>query len=210
MAHTHTSSQEAIPNEIYVPFGNNCAVAYQCSKFGKRLYSLPFDWIVTKDVNKLCDCLVDNFSSFLDPVVLERKNESTNFPLIMDDSPKFDDHINIRTIRIYNKKYGISFVHDFDSSIVIDKSNEQFQKVVEKYNRRIDRFNQLMKDERYHKIVVHVGPKDDNVTHIENIMKSVGYANFTIKMISYSDVPNSSSWKLDEFDWGTFFKSFSQ
>jgi hypothetical protein len=119
-------------------------------------------------------------------------NQSNNFPLIDDDWPNnCDKQINIQKYK--HLLYNFTFCHDF--YIGIDIKN-----VIDKYNRRIDRFNMIMKDQNITKIILYIGKKIYD-EELDNVLKTLGFTNFKIKSKLYSEINKSSDWKRDNFDW---------
>ncbi len=119
-------------------------------------------------------------------------NQSNNFPLIDNDWPNnCDEKINIQKYK--HLLYNFTFCHDF--YIGIDMKN-----VLDKYNRRIDRFNMIMKDRNITKIILYIGKKIYD-EELDNVLKTLGFTNFKIKSKLYSEINKSSDWKRDNFDW---------
>jgi hypothetical protein len=125
----------------YVSLGPTCSIAYQLQKLGKKKESLPFDWIRCYSIGSVFHLIQNNFDGLFDG--LEYVKDDTKFPFIEDsvegnEVEKFDT-ISMKDTKIYkNDKLGISFFHDFKEGI--DKKD-----VIEKYNRRIERFYNVIK-----------------------------------------------------------------
>lgn len=183
--------------QVFVPLGTTCAIAYQLEKYDFRKFALPFDWLGCTD-QTICDVLEDDFSNFFDIDKMIVKNKSNNFPLLEDDwRESFSG-----TIRVRHKKYGFNFVHDFDQTMVL--GDEQYIKIMDKYNRRINRFREIMKNPNTYKICIHIGNKFD-INKCDEIMKKNSYQNYEIKSLILSEMPVSNGWQLDKFDWKLFF-----
>jgi hypothetical protein len=121
----------------YVSLGPTCSIAYQLQKLGKKKESLPFDWIRCYPINSVFHLIQNNFDGLFD--ALEYIKDDTKFPFIEDSEGETFDDIVIKDTKIYkNDKLGISFFHDFKEGI-------EKKDVLEKYNRRIERFYKVIK-----------------------------------------------------------------
>lgn len=180
---------------VYISLGDSCVVSYQLSKYNLKTYTFPFDWIKCNN-NSILRLLTDNFSSFLDPTYLVVKNTSNNFPLI--DENWNDNKTN--TIRVKNTKYNIDFVHDFVNGL------EDLDYVIEKYNRRIERFYKIMKDTSIKKILINVSNNFD-INKCYKILEENNCKNFKLFTISYEEIGKTKDWKMDEYNWEYFFNS---
>jgi hypothetical protein len=126
----------------YISLGPTCSIAYQLQKLGKKKESLPFDWIRCYPISSVLHLIQNNFSDLLDDI--EYVKDDTKFPFIEDnegeDESKTFDTIEMKDTKIYkNDKLGISFFHDFKEGIDV-------KEVMEKYQRRIDRFYNVVKN----------------------------------------------------------------
>lgn len=100
----------------YISLGYFCSIASELEKLGLRTESSPFDWVIS-DFKGVIMALENHFSEYLDYNFLSQ---------------------NIENHAVYmNVKYNISFYHDFDKYVSLEK---QLSKVQEKYNRRINKF----------------------------------------------------------------------
>lgn len=117
-------------NLIY-SIGTDCACASYMKMANLRSFSSPFDWLTHADFKTRMNLILNDFENFLnieDLVFLEKD------PNIINDD-KCDYYHNIK-----NDFY---FYHDFETG----KSLEQtFPTIKEKYNRRIKRFYQTIKE----------------------------------------------------------------
>lgn len=194
--------------KIYIPFGNDCAIAYQLEKLGLRNTSLPFDWIKS-DLEGLIQCIDDDFSYFCDESSFTMKNTSKNFKIIQDNY--FDGKLT-NSIRMLNSVYDFHHLHDFKLYVelgITQNLKYGFKKFKEKYNKRIIRFRELMRNNLVHKVIVHIGPQKDIelIDKLIEVFDSKSYTNFQIKFISYNEFETlkTSSWKREEYDWASFF-----
>ncbi len=194
--------------KIYIPFGNDCAIAYQLEKLGLRNISLPFDWIQS-DLQCLIKCINDDFTHFCDKSSFIMKNTSVKFKIIQDN---YSDGKLTDSIRMLNFTYGFHHLHDFklNSDLEITQNLEyEFKKFKEKYARRISRFKKLMCDQSIHKVIVHIGPDKDSklFDELRQVFDSKSYLNYKIKFIPYSEFEavGTTCWKREEYDWASFF-----
>lgn len=194
--------------KIYIPFGNDCAVAYQLEKLGIRNTSLPFDWIKS-DLEGLIQCVDDDFAHFCEETNFSMKNTSTNFKIIQEN---YSDGKLTDSIRMHNTVYDFHHLHDFKLYIthgITQNLEYGFKKFKEKYEKRIIRFRELMKNNLVSKVIVHIGPKKDVklFDRLKEVFNEKSYTNYEIKFISYCEFESigTSSWKRDEYDWASFF-----
>lgn len=100
----------------YISLGYFCSVASELEKLGLRTESSPFDWVIS-DLEGVISNIQNCFVDYLDYNFLSQE---------------------VYNHAIYtNTKYNISFYHDFDKYASL---KEQLPQVLEKYNRRIERF----------------------------------------------------------------------
>lgn len=118
----------------YISLGGDCSVAYNLQKFNKRTFAYPFDWVRINSLNIISDIIENEFNDFISSV--KKIDESNKFPLIDDN---FNDNTN--NTLIMENKYGVRFYHDFSVNYNLDE-------IIEKYNRRIIRFINLIKSNK--------------------------------------------------------------
>lgn len=106
--------------DCFISLGFACPVAASMSKYGLRSCSGPFDWLTTFDFSKVLYHLETDFKFFLERQNLER----------YDDNPR----------HFIEKTSGIRFMHDNECF------EDEYQKLKDKYCRRIDRFLQIEKN----------------------------------------------------------------
>lgn len=100
--------------DYYVSLGSACPMASSMSKYGLRSFSGPFDWLITKDFDWVLHYIETGFEDFMLKENLER----------------FDDYSN----HFRDKKSDIRFIHDAENF------EKEYEKLKEKYERRINRF----------------------------------------------------------------------
>jgi len=102
----------------FISLGFNCATALVLRDLGLRTTSLPFDWVVTNNM-QVINCIENNFEKFHKKLDLTEK-----------------DHWVI-------DEYGIQYPHDYptnEDESLVDNWRDYQQEVLSKYNRRIQRF----------------------------------------------------------------------
>lgn len=110
--------------EHIISLGHFCGVAQELERLGLRDASYPFDWLITQ--RSAAEELIENrFEDFL------------SYDLLYQDSA----HPEIYRNKRYG--FGVSFYHDFSAYIPLDK---QLDAVVQKYNRRIKRFYDAIRE----------------------------------------------------------------
>jgi len=118
----------------YITLGSECSPASALKELGKREFALPFDWIVSS-IWSIQQCLEEDFSQFHTEL-----------------------YINDTKTRLIDK-YGFQYPHDYplehmdSTEIKEDSSNhitsswrDHYQKIHEKYLRRIERFREILKN----------------------------------------------------------------
>lgn len=105
----------------YVSLGYVCAIARELERLGLRNSSMPFDWNVT-DFKGVIEAIRNNFDDYLDYNLLEQEDMCRK--------------------HYRNPKYNVQFYHDFNYFEPLDK---QLPKVQSKYERRIKRFYEIIK-----------------------------------------------------------------
>jgi hypothetical protein len=128
-------------NYNYISLGPTCSIAYQLQKLKKKKESLPFDWIRCYPIESVIHLIQNNFTDLFDEI--EFVKNDNKFPFIEDidniEGETFDT-IVMKDTKIYkNDKLRISFFHDFKEGIDV-------KDVIEKYNRRIERFYNVVKN----------------------------------------------------------------
>jgi hypothetical protein len=117
----------------YISLGSECSCAAALRHLGLRDYALPFDWI-SSDPSKIYSCIVDDFKEFHQNLTL-----------------------NYKSTRLIDE-YGFEFPHDYptssedinvgegaiDEAKIIDGWEKCHDLVLEKYKRRIERFNRIL------------------------------------------------------------------
>jgi len=111
--------------DIIFSLGRDCACAMYMKSAYLRACSGPFDWLTNADFETRIDLIINDFKNFL--------NKKDIVPLAKNPNIQNDDKCDY----YQNKRNGFYYFHDFPVNIPFDES---FPAVQEKYQRRIRRF----------------------------------------------------------------------
>lgn len=106
--------------------GHNCSCAFNLKRFNLRNTSGVLDWLWHPTLSEVFDVLCNDFKDFLikdDLVKIDKNPVQTNHDILHD--------------YYHNTRNNYQFLHDFPTGISLD---DCFDKVKEKYDRRITRF----------------------------------------------------------------------
>ena len=176
---------------LRISLGSDCSIAYNLQRLGYRKFSFPFDWILSRDLS----VLTNDFQDFLDVNFLKIKGK-VNFCKVDEDF----SHLEEEMLRIKHVRYDLEFLHDFTNF-------EDIKIVKEKYDRRIERFYSVMRDEKIEKHLYRISKYDER-EEIEKIFVEKNFVNFQLHIKLYSEFPPCKDWKRLEFNWETWFGNF--
>jgi len=144
---------------IYISLGATCSVRYNLQKLNKINCTLPFDWIRCPNFNKIIELIENEFEDFCDN--LEFKKISNTHPTLTNDNDEIEK-TEIKHSAVYsNSKYDITFFHDFAEKFE-STTDPIYLEFKEKYNRRIKRFYELIKNNEI--IFIRDEPKLNHMT----------------------------------------------
>lgn len=129
----------------YVSLGGTCSVAFNLQELSKtvdnkyREHAYPFDWVRVDSLDNIRDIIENHFNEFIESC--KKVNESMKFPISQDDYFPYEDSDKQQKSIIMENKYGVRFYHDFTDCINIET-------IINKYNRRIHRFMELLNDKK--------------------------------------------------------------
>ena len=106
-----------------VSLGFFCSPAIELNNLNLRKSSQPFDWLISSKFNQVLELINNGFEDFLNP----------DFLFQLKQYPRYYRNI----------KYDIDFYHDFDE---LKSFNKQIDKIKQKYDRRIARFYNTIKE----------------------------------------------------------------
>lgn len=140
-----------------ISLGFFCSVALEIERIGLREFSSPFDWLIS-DFTSVINLIDNNFEDFLEIGYLYQYKHNRAYYI--------------------NKKYNLAFFHDFDEYKSLENQINQIQ---EKYQKRIDRFYQRIKEPtlfiRYIKNYDELKYIENNFDYIQKILKRFNLAN---------------------------------
>lgn len=195
-------------NQIYIPLGLDCSVAYQLDKHNLRHFALPFDWSYTKNLLSIIELIDNNFSNFypcnasldeLEKIYNIIEIKTSNYAL--DHTTIINTTSEISKYKIKHKKYNIIFPHEFKSL-----SSEQIQIFIDKYLNRIKRFYDL--NQINNKLIfIRLGTNKDlkYINLLNEILNKI--FDKTINEIKFinsdklSQTITTDNWQRNEYDW---------
>lgn len=122
----------------FISLGSTCSIAYQLQQLKLRHCAYPFDWLRVDSLDDITIALKNNFADFV--TSCQKVTETDKFPISTDD--KFPENNTNKEISLIMKnKYNMKFYHDFDEKTLVEQVNE-------KYQRRINRFYDFIKDHK--------------------------------------------------------------
>jgi hypothetical protein len=128
----------------YLTVGYDCSPAAALRSLNLREFALPFDWVVS-NVNILERCFQNNFENFHKNLVLNCKktrlidNYGFQFP---HDYPLNDMN------NIDEKSFGEGVFGEENGKFITDNWTDYYNIVLDKYNRRIERFKNIINDKK--------------------------------------------------------------
>ena len=204
----------ALLSPHYISFGSDCSVSYQLRKYhlqGDNL-TMPFDWFRMDKISMIVEILDDIFEkdnttifNFIEWDILPQSNKFNN----NNEDNNEDNNQNLKSLnRLKHRKYGIIAPHEYcnkDINIIDFES---------KYNRRIDRFIKICKNDSILKIFVRCGNSKDakKICILDDAIKKY-IKNYKLLYINYDEyshlIPNDNNfnWKRDYIDWFNIFHS---
>lgn len=123
-----------------LPMGNDCSSADASKKLKLRKVAFPFDWIKST-VIILEECFKDNFVKFHKNIKFNDTKTRLideygfEFPHDYPNNTKHSNDININIDDVY-----------ISESCIIDNYKDYYDIVLQKYNRRIERFKNIIND----------------------------------------------------------------
>lgn len=157
-----------IKYEHIISLGFFCSVASELKRIGIRDCSSPFDWVISEDIFKIIQLINNNFKDFLSINYLEQNKNYPNY--------------------YKNIKYKIQFFHDFNEHQACE---EQLPTIQEKYNRRINRLYENIKEPTLFIRYIYNQQEYDNIEkNIDIILKDLKKYNINnnIIFVANSDI----------------------
>lgn len=114
--------------DIIIPMGCFCASAQALRSVKKRTRSLPFDWIAPLSFEQAVCFLSNGFDGFFEKEDLQKFEKDTR-----------------KNVGYINTRNHLLFMHDF---VNVDRFDEEYVFLKEKYERRIQRMYQTITDSK--------------------------------------------------------------
>ena len=126
----------------YLTLGSDCSPAAALKDLKLREFALPFDWVVS-NVNILEKCFIDNFDKFHKDLVLkhDRKRLIDYYNFEFPHDYPLNNMSNIENIKSED-----TYIPEENDNHITDKWMDHYDIVLEKYNRRIERFRNIIND----------------------------------------------------------------
>ena len=185
-------------NLVYhIPLGLDCTIAHQLKKRNLRFAALPFDWMKIT-IDSLLDVLDNQFFNFLNKERWSIIEQSANFNYV-DDIDMVDTN---SLLKLKHKDYKIILPHEAKNDII------DLDEIMDKYKRRIDRFNEIIKSNKCK--IIYVGIDKINDLDKQKIIKCLddyGCINYKIKFIEYLNYPliGDYSWHRNWIPWNILY-----
>ena len=163
--------------------GHLCLSAIQLRKNNLRPFAGPIDWMTSHslaDVNRL---LRNRFSDFMRPV---------NLRVLGYNSGEKEEG---STIYVRDDYYGVESVHDFDADQNTLDDLMTYPEVMEKYNRRINRFLEQMSESNRILFVRTEGSLEE-ARELELVLSELVQHDFSVLFVRHTDATG-----IDEIDW---------
>ena len=185
---------------MYIPIGIDCSVAFNLQKYGVRKMAFPFDWLRLTDIKFVIDLIQSKFQYFMEKEYLieDTDIDSTKFP-ILDGDNMTDDYK--KHIIVKNTKLNIRFYHDCESIEDIDN-------MIEKYNRRITRFYNILGNINIKKVFIRLSKNKDDERLFNKFINDSGITNCSMIYIFITNkmVRECKDWRKEELDWKHYLK----
>ena len=127
----------------YLTIGGDCAPAAALRNLNLRECALPFDWIVS-NINSLQKCFETNFVNFHKKIVLNR----TKTRLIDYYGFEFPHDYPLSHMNDVENNIGEGAFGEENGKCITDKWNDYYGIVLDKYNRRIERFKNIINEDK--------------------------------------------------------------
>ncbi len=127
----------------YLTLGYDCSPAAALRNLNLRSFALPFDWIVSNIYN-LEKCFEENFARF-------HTNLKYNYSkkrLIDDYGFEYPHDYPLENNKINETNIGEGVFGEEDGKIICNNYMDYYNIVVDKYKRRIERFLNIINDEK--------------------------------------------------------------
>jgi hypothetical protein len=148
----------------YLTLGYDCSPASALQQLHLRSFALPFDWVVSS-VNNLKKCFETNFVNFHQKLYVN----SNKTRLIDDYGFEFPHDYPLDGMDHSENNIGEGIIGEEKGKVITDNWKNYYENVIEKYNRRIQRFNNIINDSSK-PIIVLCRYSTDDVLKLQKIL----------------------------------------
>jgi len=217
----------------YISLGGTCAIAWNLQRYGLRDKAFPFDWLRAPDFYLIVKTIKDDFDKFFSELKIT-SSTSTAYPLSTDKHDFPMDEKTSPAVVVQNI-HKIKFCHDFKFNNGKESTieNLNLSDVVDKYNRRIRRFYEILQQQQTihfiredhhkqytvtpsHELIEVIEKKNDKLdfkltvlVHIDKGMeeKIVKYSHHGHQITVRYVYGEFTGWQRENLDWTTIFES---
>lgn len=200
----------------YVSLGSDCAIAHQLAKHSLRQVAYPFDNVKVPKITNLLAVLNDDFQHYCDFTPVSTKSCYQH----LDDDETVNEIVSSNSTVVLQNPYGIVFPHDC-SSTQWENFDETKSIIVDRYNRRTERFRNLNEKGENVIFIWYEQRKVSNVdimkleAFFENkypklvwnlIVICRNFCKFTSNRVQYvCDDSEFGNWSKPNLEWATIF-----
>lgn len=166
---------------VRLGLGDLCLASIQLKKHNLRPYSGVLDWMASIDLSQVNELLENRFIGFLEYDNLRVIGYADDFICVSDDG------------------YNLVSNHDFDGEKNTLNYLGGYAEVMEKYERRIQRFLSEMENAKRILFVRTEGTLEDAAV-LQDVLSRIVKHDFSILLINHTYVPGivEKSWPLDK------------
>jgi hypothetical protein len=125
----------------YLTLGYDCSPATALRNLNLREFALPFDWVIS-NINILEKCFDTNFENFHKKLVFNHSKTR----LIDYYGFQFPHDYPLNHMNNVENNIGEGVFGEESGKFITDKWNDYYEIVLDKYNRRIERFKNIIND----------------------------------------------------------------
>ncbi|QAT53502.1 papain-like cysteine peptidase [Bacillus licheniformis] len=194
--------------------GHLCLTALQLRKMNKRPYAGPFDWVGSSSLPDLCRLIRNRFEGFMDPINLRVTGYSTGVATKDPFISVTDDH------------YCIDSAHDFKADRNTLDNLATYHEVIEKFNRRFNRFLEKTSTAQ-RALFVRTSGTMQEAKELEEVLSDLVTNDFSILLINHTNVsgivenhwplknvcavelPDQEIWQSNDPYWSEMFQGIT-
>jgi len=125
----------------YLTIGHDCSPAAALKNLNLREFALPFDWVVS-NINSLELCFESNFEYFHKHLIFNNNNTR----LIDYYGFQFPHDYPLIGTSVIENDVGEGVFGEENGKCITDKWHDYYDIILNKYNRRIERFKNIIND----------------------------------------------------------------